>query len=124
MIHYSAPSLDVSPRPGVSLKVTLSQYSSGAASGAVHATVDIRNDSGSAFRFFSEDLQLYVDGTRVEQTNPGAKPIEVTGGVTTFIYFNPSQFDPAPSGLVYTSSDPESKGFTRSDGQTQAQSKE
>jgi len=117
IIYYSGPSLDVSPRRGVTLKATISQYSSG----AIFANVEIRNDSGSAFQFLSEDLQLYVDGTRVEQTNADLRPMEVTGGVVTQIYFNPSAFDPHLAGLVYTSSDPQSQGFTASDGPTQAQ---
>jgi hypothetical protein len=44
--------------------------------------------------------------------------MEVAGGVTTLIDFNPPDFDPISSGLVYTSSDPESQSFTASDGPT------
>jgi hypothetical protein len=114
LIHYSAPSLDLRPRPKVTVKVTISQYSTG----AVFADVEIRNDSGSAFRFSTQDVQLYVNGARVEQTNPAAEPLDVTDTVITQIYFKPSRFAAALSGLVYTSSDPLSDGFTKTDGTT------
>jgi hypothetical protein len=113
--HYPTPSLDVSPRPGVSLTVALGQWDY-----IVRASVRIRNQSGSPFRFANNDLRLYVNGTRVEQTNPDLKPFEVPSGTETEfrtdVYFTVDQFDPASAGLLYKSSDPKSRGFTARDG--------
>jgi len=113
--HYPSPSLDVGPRQGVSLTVALSQWDY-----IVCATVRIRNESGSPFRFANKDLQLYVNGSRDEQTNPDLKPFEVPTGTSaefrTDVYFMVDHFDSASAGLVYKSSDRKSRGFIASDG--------
>jgi hypothetical protein len=113
--HYPTPRLDASPRQGVSLTVTLSRWDY-----IVCAGVEIRNESGSPFRFANKDLQLYVNGTRVEQTNPGLAAFEIASGAgtefRTDVYSMVDQFDSASGGLLYTSSDPRSRGFTASDG--------
>jgi hypothetical protein len=115
--HYSAPRLDASPRQGVSLTVTLSQWDY-----IVCASVAIRNESGSGFRFANKDLQLYLNGTRTEQTNPGLAAFEIANGAgtefRTDVYFMVDQFDSASGGLLYKSSDSRNRGFTASDGPT------
>ena len=115
--HYSVPRLDASPRQGVSLTVTLSQWDY-----IISATVEIRKESGSPFRFANKDLQLYLNGTRMEQTNPDLAAFTIAGGAgtefRTDVYFIVAQFDSASGGLVYSSSDSGSRGFTASDGPT------
>jgi hypothetical protein len=113
--YYSAPSLTVTPREGVDFAVTVSRGSQG----GVAVSVAIANKSASAFFFSREDLQLYLNRVRIEPTQEGADaPTEVAAAATgsTNIYFTPVQFDPYAAGLLYTSSDPQSKGFTASDG--------
>ncbi len=69
-VLYSAPRLQVGPREGVRLTVTIIRDFSG----PVTAMIEIRNSSGSAFRLSSEDLQLYLDSTRVREVNPSQEP--------------------------------------------------
>ena len=92
--HYPTPRLDTSPRQGVSLTVTLSQWDD-----IVCASVAIRNESGSGFRFANKDLQLYVNGTRMEQTNPRLAAFAIANGAgtefRTDVYFMVDQFDSA-----------------------------
>jgi hypothetical protein len=115
--HYPTPALDASPRQGVSLTVTLGQWDY-----IVYATVRIRNESGSPFRFANKDLRLYVNGTPAEQTNPDLKPFEIPSGAgtefRTDVYFMVDQFDSASAGLLYKSSDRKSRDFVASDGPT------
>ena len=116
-VFYSAPRLQVTPREGVSLEVTVSK----SRQGQVLVIVDITNKSASTFHFSREDLQLYLKGVRIEPTQEGADvPTEFAAGQGggTVIYFTPAQFDPYFAGLLYTSSDPQSHGFTASDGPT------
>jgi hypothetical protein len=102
--HYSAPGLDVRPWEGVRLAVKLSQWTEQ----TICASVEISNDSGSPFWFANRDLQLDVNGTRMEQTNPDLAPFEVAGGSRTAfrtdVYFIVSQFDAPSSEIVYTPS--------------------
>lgn len=114
-VYYSAPRLDASPREGVHLTVTVSRYSWG----GTHAGVEMRNASGSVFRFSDTDLRLYVNGVAAAHSSAGTgSPLEVADGHTMVkdIYFEVAEFDPALSGLEYTASDPLSEGFTCSDG--------
>ncbi len=114
VIRYSAPSLEVRPRAGVTLAVDVSYYR-----GTVVLDVEITNDSSSAFHFPQEDLQLYVNNVRVERTQEEAGwPTEFAAGSggSSYIYLTVPQFDPYAAGLLYISSDPESYGFTASDG--------
>ena len=92
--QYAAPRLAVNPRDGVTLTVTTSQWTED----RVTATVLIRNSSGSPFSFNNQDLQLYLNGTSMEQTNPDLAPFEVASGTSaefrTDVYFIVSQFNP------------------------------
>ena len=102
--HYSAPNLHASPKVGVSLAVKLSQWTED----RVCATVEIRNDSGAPFRFGNRDLQLDVNGVRMEQTNPALELFEVAGGAgtefRTEVYFIVPQFNASSSEIVYAPS--------------------
>jgi hypothetical protein len=102
--HYTAPSLDVRPREGVRLTVKVSQWTEG----RICASVKISNDSGAPFWFANRDLQLDVNGTRMEQTNPDLAPFEVAGEAgtefRTDVYFIAAQFDAPSSEIVYTPS--------------------
>ena len=122
--YYSGPRLDVSPREGVSLTVTVSKATQGwVASIEIYATIWIHNASGSPFHFSVEDLQLYLNGARAE---PGKDsmfaPVDVAAQADGegAAYFELSEFDPSTAGLLYTSSDARSRGFTASDGPTPA----
>jgi hypothetical protein len=118
--YYSAPRLQTTPRAGVTLTVTISQWTEG----RLTATVAIRNNSGLPFSFANKDLALYMSGTSVQQTNLQLRPFEVAAGASaefrTDVYFIVSQFDSAASGILYASSDPESLGFIASAGPTQS----
>lgn len=114
-VFYSAPSLQVTPREGVSLVAQVTKSSQG----TVQVTVAITNASASAFRFSQEDVQLYLNGVRTEPTpEVSDAPLEAAAGANGawLLFFTPAQFDPSMAGLLYTSSDPGSVGFTASDG--------
>ena len=101
--HYDAPKLEATPRDGVTLTVTASQWTQD----RVAATVVISNKSGSSFSFANKDLQLFMDGTGLEETYPDMKPLEVAPGTNEFrtdVYFIVSQFDPTSSKFGYTPS--------------------
>jgi hypothetical protein len=114
--HYSAPALSVSPRQGVILTVTVTKSSQGLAWGEV----DMTNDSDSAFTFSEQDLQLFSDGISAPRSESWMlrEPLLVGPGSrkTTNVVFTLPEFDPYTAGLLYTSSDPGSEGFTASDG--------
>jgi hypothetical protein len=67
-------------------------------------------------------LQLYANGTRMEQTNRRLAAFAIENGAgaefRTDVYFMVDRFDPASSGLLYKSIDPKSRGFTANDGPT------
>ena len=114
-VIYSAPSLQVTPREGVSLVAQVTKSSQG----TVQVTVAITNASASAFRFSQEDIQLYLNGVPTEPApEVSDAPHEAAAGANAawLLFFTPAQFDPTVAGLLYTSSDPESVGFTASDG--------
>jgi hypothetical protein len=101
--HYDAPTLEVTPRNGVSVTVRASQWTVD----RVTATVVIHNSSGSSFSFANKDLQLFVNDNSVEQTYPDMKPFEVAPGTSesrTDVYFIVSHFDPPHSKFVYAPS--------------------
>ncbi len=116
-IYYSAPSLEISPEEGVEIEVTVHRYSNGR---QVVASCEIRNSSGSPFLFSDRDLQLYLDGQPVAYDRAEGKTVEVPdreqGSSIMGVVFDAPEFDPYAAGLLYTSSDPESLGFTASDG--------
>jgi hypothetical protein len=115
VIEYSAPRLQVTPREGVGLDVSVSDYG-----GGVVLEVRVINDSPTAFRFSREDLQLYVGKVRIKPTETGADvPTAIAApgsGSDIYLYFRVGDFDPYAAGLLYVSSDPESGGFTAMDG--------
>jgi hypothetical protein len=114
-VFYSAPGLQVTPREGVSLVAQVTKSSQG----AVQVTVAITNSSASAFAFSQEDIQLYLNGVRLEPTpEVSDAPHEAAAGANAawLLFFAPAQFDPNVAGLFYTSSDRQSVGFTASDG--------
>jgi hypothetical protein len=116
LTHYSAPALSLNPRKGVSLAITVTKTSQG----LVWGEVDVINHSDSAFTFSEGDLQLLVDGVPVPRSGfyELREPLLVDSGSrkTTSVVFTLTEFDPYKAGLLYTSSDPESEGFTASDG--------
>jgi hypothetical protein len=120
---YSAPRLDVKPRDGVKMEVSLSVRratdESASISGGVLASIEIQNRSGSSFRFSPNDLQLFVNCTSAEQESSStAQEVPNTGeGLHIYgVVFGVGDFDPSATGLVYVSSDPTSVGFTQTDG--------
>jgi hypothetical protein len=111
--YYSAPSLQVSPREGVRLEVTVSKHSLG----TVTATVRITNKSSTTFHFSADDLQLYLNGVRVQPIRSGPRAeFDAGSSEATYIDFDPAQFNPYGAGLLYISSDSQSKGHTARDG--------
>jgi len=117
IIRYSAPSLEVRPRQGVTVNVSVSDYW-----GTIVLDAEVINDSSSAFHFSRDDLQLYVNDVRIEPTQDGADmPTAIAApgsGGSMYIYFSVGEFDPYAAGILYISSDPQSQGFTVSDGPT------
>ena len=123
VIFYSAPRLDMEPRDGVKIEVSLSMRRAtdepASISEGVLASIEIENRSGSSFLFSPDDLQLFVNCTSAEQeTASRAQEVPDTGeGVHIYVVaFGIGDFDPSVSGLVYVSSDPASDGFTQTDG--------
>ncbi len=120
---YSAPRLDMEPRDGVKIEVSLSVRratdESASISQGVLASVEIQNRSGSSFRLSPDDLQLFVNCTSAEHesTFPAQEVPDTGEGLRIYsVTFSVADFDPSVSGLVYVSSDPASMGFTRTDG--------
>lgn len=112
---YSAPRLDMEPRDGVKIEVSLSTRRAT----DEPASIEIQNRSGSSFRFSPDDLRLYVNCTSAAQnTASRAQEVPDTGeGVHIYgVAFGIGDFDPSVSGLVYITSDPASNGFTQTDG--------
>lgn len=102
--RYGAPTLEVTPRDDVSLTVAASQWTQD----RITATVLIRNTSNLPFSFANKDLQLLVNGAKMEQTNPYLAPFEIADGTSaefrTDVYFVVAQFDPTSSEFVYAPS--------------------
>lgn len=100
--YHDTPRLAKTLQEGVSITVTASQWTDR----RVCATVLIRNDSGLPFVFQNRDLQLYVGGVGMKQTQPDLAPFEVAAGTgvmfRTDIYFVVPEFDPAAGAFLYT----------------------
>ena len=91
--------LEATPRDGVSLAVTASQWTQD----RVTATVVIHNKSSSSFSFANKDLGLHVNGASKEQTNPDPVPFSIRGighRFRTDVYFIVLHFDPESSRFV------------------------
>jgi hypothetical protein len=124
MTYYSGPVLDVKPRQGVHLAVSVSRGSDGT---TIVISVAMENHSSSAFTLSWGDVRFYVDGVRLEmdldgQELPDRSPVAAGGTDSAGLYFTVPDFDPYAAGLQYVSSDPSSAGFTASDGQVPATS--
>jgi hypothetical protein len=113
--RLGALKLDVTPRSGVELTIRLEQIQE---SEIVRLVVSAANGSQSTFSFAAGDFKLQVDGTALQTQVDGSqtKRVEVQPGAsveqTNYFWVLPTRRFTTAS-LTYTSSDPESMGFTR-----------
>jgi len=108
--------LEVSPRPGVSLRFGMDRFPSG--SGLIFARISISNQSSTPFDYQASDFGLLMD-RRLEYRYTGGQSQDsgevgpgTQGDVRTGAHWI-NRGNLLTIGLIYCSSDPESEGFCR-----------